>query len=134
MKNILYIAVLMIASLAAQAQDLQGNYQWESTQSTNLLHNETVQRHALFISHGLQKISFIQKQGELTFMVTAVEGEWKDISKNGSVLLHVTLAGEPGIIELGQDTDGKYLLLDMTAASEDGIKQKFNISSVTPYE
>jgi len=131
-----YIFIFLFAlPTLATAQSLKGNnFTWVAQQAQNLVSDTIQDQRAVFNSYGIKKFEMIQHSATVVFTVTSQQGEWKDISQEGETSFSVLIDNKPGRITIGRNSNGPYLMLDMTPSRPDGINFKYLISSLTAHE
>jgi hypothetical protein len=61
-----------------------------------------------------------------------VEGSWSDVTKEGSILFHVTEGDSQGTIVFQRTESGVSVTLDFSALGPAAIKRRFSIAEIQP--
>jgi hypothetical protein len=134
MYKYIFIFLLTLPVLAA-GQSLKGHtYTWTAQKVYDFASDTVLSQPGIFISYSFEKFEMVQYSTTFTFAVTSRQGDWKDISQTGQMVFSVKTNNQPGIITVGRDDGGIYLVLDMTPAQPTAIKSKYFISSLTLHE
>jgi hypothetical protein len=131
-----YILIFLLTlPVLATGQSLRNsNFTWVAQQAQNLASGTIQEQHAVFNSYGIKKFEMIQHSATVVFTVTSQQGAWKDISQEGETSFSVQIDNQHGTITVGRNSEGPYLILDMTPSRPDGINFKYFISSLTVHE
>jgi hypothetical protein len=131
-----YILIFLLAlpTVAASQSMRNSNFTWVAQQAQNLASDTIQEQHAVFKSYGTKKFEMIQHSATVVFTVTSQQGTWTDISQEGEIRFSVHTDNHPGAITVGRNSEGPYLIVDMTPSRPDGINFKYFISSLTVHE
>ena len=127
MKHVILIVVAIATCTIASAQTQA--IQWNSSVSIAINSGDSLLATISFVSNA-QKIDMVQGDYTLPFIIQSIEGVWENITRPGKLTCHVKDdSATSGIITLGRDDKGLYIILDMTSGNPDGIFQRFIIDS-----
>ena len=134
MYRYILIFLLGLPTLSAGQNLRSNNFMWVAQRAQNLASDTIQEQRAVFYSYGSKKFEMIQHSARVVFTVTSQQGTWKDISQEGETSFSVLIDNQPGTITVGRNSEGPYLILDMTPSRPDGINFKYFISSLTVHE
>jgi hypothetical protein len=106
---------------------------WKVTSSVNLKNGDEFSYQCEIKTNATNTVTWIQKQGQKTteFIVRAIEGEWTDISNNGSVVYKITQDGKGGTLNFARSGGGSATItIDFSESSENGARQKLLVEQV----
>lgn len=134
LNSIILILLAVAAPVGVMAQSgniLTQTRTWNSETGVDLVTTDTVSVQMEFTSFSADRIEYKSPGGSVQiFDITSTEGSWTDISQTGSIIYHVTIHNQNGIIILERTAAGVFLTVDMSAAAAGGIKMKYTISSI----
>ena len=103
---------------------------WTSGSNTNLHTQESFSAHTVFKTFAGSKIEMIIEGESSEFAVTATEGAWDGPPASGTIAYVVDYYGTTGVLQIERTENGAITItIDLSSASETGMKQKFFIDS-----
>jgi hypothetical protein len=106
----LFILLTLCVNLASgQAQTiLESKTKWSSTSLFDSSTNASSQLRSYFIVDHATTITWVQKNGELSynFTITEVSGQWNNINEPGSIEFTVSINGLTGQFILSRNEEG----------------------------
>lgn len=117
----------------AHSQTVQTSIiQWNVDGFTDNLHRSKGNLKSKFITRKDKIIRWVQKNDSFAyeFKISAIEGSWSDVKKNGALIYHVVFDKQPGTIKISRK--GSALVLNMNFSGLRGgeFNHDFSISSL----
>lgn len=126
-----YLIIILFISIRLNAQTvdiINTSVSWTTSNATNLdKPNDQFSFNCQFVTNGLKPIKWIQGEGAETteFSILTTEGQWKDISKDGQIIFHVSQDETRGTITIKQKAGKAILIMDLG----EGSRYKFEIGN-----
>lgn len=135
-KSVKYSLLLSIVILTTAYQNLSAQnietdtIRWNASKFTDLLSNTEVNKPCQFISYHNSSIKWLQKNGELVYVLTvnSVTGDWSEVNVNGTMSYDVSLDAMTGTISFSRSNNELKIVLDLRGGSGD-IKNEYSISN-----
>src|SRR5690606_3803061 len=100
---IIFIALALFSTAHAQSMTVY-TVTWH-IDKIKILDNDSLQNYSCkIITYGDDKIMWLQNADSYhtEFSVNSVEGNWTDVSQNGSIVFHVAFATKNGTVEFSK--------------------------------
>jgi len=127
-----YLLILLIAFAlpwTLQAQVLSHEIEWSSSKSVNLNSGDTLSFAVKFVSK-TGTVDMIQGDSSIPFFIQSSEGTWSEVTQSGILTCQVKDESDTrGVIILGHDSRGLYIIVDMTPGNPEGVNRRFVIDS-----
>lgn len=136
MRFLTILSVIVFGTTTVKAQSDTTNirlntYKWSSTEFLNPATKAYSEMNCSFTTLKEEKIIWDQGNGKVHYDMTIkeVKGEWKDISKKGSIEYIVDMKGTIGKIILARDADWITLKMDFRRGQGSDLNYEFIIST-----
>ena len=130
--TLIAIGLISLSVISAQSQNIRSsNLTWEADEVTDLEVRDSVRYTCQFRTDG-SSMEWIQKNGELktVYQIVGVEGNWTDVSKNGTMTFSLERKERLCKMVLERTTSGVFVTLDFSGPGEYTSVKKFHIKSV----
>ena len=130
MRNTILVQFLVVISMTCHAQSPSSqSIKWNISELTDLK-TDTVQNYeSYFITYQNEKIVWVQKKREDTFVVDALQEDWNDVNVNGSIEYNVNIAGQTGTLGVVREGSLIEITLVLTNAAGKQLEYKFTVES-----
>ncbi len=130
---VLLVFICAIASGSSYAQTINpqsDTLQWNASGFTDQDADTTIVKACQFKSYGSNKIEWIQKNGSMTYTLTAtaMEGTWTNVNSDGSLVYTVAFNGMTGTLTMAR-SGSLSITLHLTGAA-DTINLVYTITNV----
>lgn len=133
MKYSLLIIFLLVFGMSAYCQNpMLDSVQWSATGFTDNLASVSVNKACQFNSYGATGIDWIQKNGSYvtSFQVTGLQGQWTDLTTDGTVTYTVSGSGVSGTITI--TLASQKVTINLKVSGDSGaIDNTYTISNYT---
>jgi hypothetical protein len=132
-------ALILLSALFFASSGLSQNIKtskliWQIDQVINLQNQTSSAYHAIFKTNADQSVEWIQKKGQLNtqYEVTGIEGNWVDLSTQGSITYLLSRNGKPVRMIMERNPSGIFITMYFSVQGQLTAQQKFHVQSVQP--
>jgi hypothetical protein len=134
-KSLLLSVLLLFLALPCLSQNIiTSNLVWETDQVTDLQNQITTAYKAKFKTNANRSVEWIQRKDQMNtvYEITATEGSWEDVSRQGSITYLLSRNGKSVKMTIEKNATGTFITLDFSVPGEFISQQKFHVQSVQP--
>lgn len=130
MRNTITVQLLLLISLTCHAQPPSAqSIQWNVSGLTDLKADTVQNYESSIITYQKEKIVWVQKKREDTFVVNALQENWNDVNASGSIKYNVSIAGQTGTLAVVREGSLIEITLAMTNTAGKQLEYKFMVES-----
>lgn len=130
MRNIVVIQSLLMISLTCPAQSPSSqSIKWNVSELHDLKADTVQNYESYFITYRAEKIVWVQKKREDTFIINALEEDWSNINVSGRVDYDINVAGQNGTLTVVRQENLIEITLALTNAGSKQLEYKFKVES-----
>lgn len=128
MRNTIFVQFLVLISLTCHAQSPSSqSIKWNISELTDLK-TDTVQNYeSYFITYQTERIVWVQKKREDTFLINGMEEDWNNINVSGRIKYDINVGGQSGTLAVVRQENVIEIILSLTNAAGKQLEYKFKV-------